>query len=136
MASLKKLFDTLDSCVVCYYKGTSLPIDKKVWGEVLRMCQKKNYWEEIPTEALVKQLDTIEAGLCKRYKSDEDGFEENDVLTICQEAVPELKPEMTLTLWCGNIACLLQRGVIQNDNMNGWLSTKIDKRLKNKVSRK
>jgi hypothetical protein len=124
MASLPVLFDTLNTCVMAYYKGTSLPVNRTLFKTILETVRANKYWEDIPTEALVRQLDKIEKGICGMY--DAKGWQQDTISGLCQAAMPDWQPHETLTVWVGNIACLLQRGVIKNDNENGYLSVKID----------
>lgn len=133
MASLPALFDTLNTCVIAYYKGTSLPVNRTLFRTILEKVKEDKYWEEIPTEALVKQLDKIEEGICAAHGP--KGWRQDTIIGLCQAAMPDWKPHETLMIWVGNIACLLQRGVLKNDNSNGWLSVKIDAPGTRKASR-
>jgi hypothetical protein len=107
-----------------YYKGTSLPVNRTLFKAILETVRANKYWESIPTEALVKQLDAVEEGICAAQGG--KGWRQDTISGLCQEAMPDWEPAQTLTIWVGNVACLLTRGVIKNDNENGYLSVKID----------
>lgn len=125
-----------------YYKGTSLQLPvcisktEEVWKEierkgenqVVKFLQMGVSLDELK-EVYLEQLNEIEDGLCRTEdKSQLNGLV--DQQEIVEKAIKGTRlesqgAEFATAIWFLNIAALLKMKVIENDNMNGWLITKL-----------
>ena len=125
-----------------FYKGTSIQcpyvdadgymkLTHKGSNHVMVESLKADCSLETQKKMYIKQLDAIEKGLCKYQGIHGLGYEmKGDDVWKWLDEVGQLSGlnvtgKMVLALWFMNIAALLKLKVIENDDKNGWLVTKI-----------
>ena len=107
--------------VMCFYKGTCLPIPKDLWADVMKSAQNDKFYPEQSSKFFKDFLTHVESRLRKKGKNTTSNLEET-----LQGIYPDTPAIVTAMTWVSAIAVLLQRKVIQNDLMNGWLSFDLD----------
>ena len=143
-----------------FYNGTGLEfpgvitrkqIDKETseggmfLQQIASFKEREGFTDEQIVEVLKEQLEDWEGRLCdyQQQKGADNiiGMEQSKML---KEVFPNRDPNMMVTLWFMNIACLLHLKAIPNDEKFGWLIVddkgtgaldEIDKRMDNPVAR-
>ena len=125
-----------------FYKGTSIQCPYVDTDDFMKLIHKGS--NHVMVESLkadcsletqkkmyIKQLDAIEEALCKFQGIHGLGnkMKGNDVWKWLDEVGRlsglNVSGKTLIMLWFMNIAALLKLKVIENDEMNGWLVTKI-----------
>ena len=125
-----------------FYKGTSIQCPYVDTDDFMKLIHKGS--NHVMVESLkadcsletqkkmyIKQLDAIEKGLCKYQGIHGLGYEmKGDDVWKWLDEVGQLSGlnvsgKTLIMLWFMNIAALLKLKAIENDEMNGWLVTKI-----------
>ena len=108
----------LSTHMYAFYKGISMPYPKDAFKHILnKMKTQKQLLDSQSTDYFLNELNEMEQDLRQEVK--------NDTLNIFDVSKVAKKHEIDLQdfigLWVLYIAVLLDRKVIKNDNMNGWL---------------
>lgn len=107
----------MQTVILGYYKGGCLGANTKIFKTVLKhasgVCES-----DAPTYQIVFQMNSITDQLQKAYDDKADLNQTSQFKKYFGKYFKNLD-ELTLTYFA-NIAILLERKVIQNDEMNGW----------------
>jgi hypothetical protein len=114
--SIPKELKAMNNEMMVFYKGTGLQFHKKMFSAVLRQAKASNFGEEMSTKDMLEQLDIMERAICSTHTN--SGGDPKDVM---KKAMPNNDPVDCVIVWFLNIVCLLHRGAIKNDAMNGYL---------------
>ena len=127
-----------------FYKGTSLQapvypnklelfiktIIEKGEGQILSFMRNGHSISEIK-DILTEQMDIMEDGLCRTqdkslcWKESGSDIQKDWLAKAAAEIKMDGDADFFLALWFMNIAALLKLKVIENDNENGWLMSRI-----------
>lgn len=112
-----KNFSIVSPRICVFYKGTALLYPKEWFQIVWTEAKKSNFLEQVTPKELLDQLDIMEEAVTTNYKKKGWGYAKDVFKTV----LPDQDPSVGIVLWFLNIVCLIQRGVLKNDNMNGFL---------------
>ena len=111
--------------VLCFYKGTAIPCIKIAFPVILRAIKSEEdkINAEISTQDILDQLNEMEQMIVKECNG------KNLTSKILEKVAEKMSMDVpTFTIkWVWDLAVLIQRKVIQNDEMNGWLGINVIK---------
>ena len=102
--------------MMVYYKGTGLQYPRKMFPVVLAQAKASNFLEMMTTQELFEQMDIMERAICSTHTNSGGNPE-----TVFKKAMPNDDAQTCLAVWFLDIVCLIGRGALKNDNMNGYL---------------
>lgn len=103
--------------VYCYYNGTPLAVNKRVWAECKKKGESAEYCAPEHLDHYKKQLDEMEEQLTRVCGTQHIGDQEKRL----KQAFPSSKPVFLLVTWVLNIAALIKAKRLKDDEQNGWL---------------
>jgi hypothetical protein len=116
MSYSKQSLKALSTQMMVYYKGTGLQYPRKMFPVVLAQAKASGFLAMMTTQELLDQMDVMEKAICSTH-TDSGGNPE----TVFKKALPNNDPQECLVVWFLNVVCLITRGALPNDEMNGYL---------------
>lgn len=118
--SVEEFLAEQNEMVHCFYKGSSLTIPRDALAGTFKLLRQKGYQPELTTQQILDQMELISARISDAHAAKADLNDDANFKLYFGSGLASI--QHLSIVWAMNVATLLHRKVIKNDENNGWLA--------------